>query len=334
MRQPGVDVVIPNYNYGRYLGICVRSVLSQDIENLRVLIIDNASTDDSADVARALAAEDARVELLLRPVNKGQHASFNDGIDWASGDYFVLLCSDDFIVPGALRRALAIMETDPTIAFSYGRDVAVNGDAPIPPIPPQPDDVPCHVETGTAFIERFCRLGVFQLPGSAMVVRTAAQKAAGHYVEALPHSDDYHMWLRLGLQGRIAELDCVQGGTRSHGQNRSQQLRDTHLLHIQHTADAGEYFFAREGRVLPDCDALHRMARRGIAERAYWSAISHLLRGDPAWRQLLKFAVSQRTQTAFIPPVNYLLHRPDTKRRLRSYVDTMLARPLAATGRQ
>lgn len=316
MAEAGVDIVIPNYNYGRYLGACVESVLAQDVENLRVLIIDNASTDDSAAVARRLAAADPRVELLLRPVNKGPHASFNEGIDWARADYFVLLCSDDFLVPGALRRALAVMERDRSIAVTYGRDVAVEGDGPVPPVPEQGVDVPYRVEAGTDFIERFCRLGVFQLPGSSMVVRTSAQKAAGHYPEALPHSDDYHVWLCLALQGRMAELDCIQSGTRSHGQNRSQDLRDTHLLHIMHTADAGEYFFTHEGRVLPRCEELRRLAQRGIAERAYWSAVSHLLRGDAKGWRLLRYAFSRRLQTALLPPLPYLLRRPDTWRRL------------------
>lgn len=53
-----VDVIIPNYEYGRFLRDCVTSVLRQNIEALRVLIIDNASTDDSVEVARALARED------------------------------------------------------------------------------------------------------------------------------------------------------------------------------------------------------------------------------------------------------------------------------------
>lgn len=311
----GVDVVIPNYNYGRYLRACAHSVLSQDVEGLRLLIVDNASSDDSAEVARTLAAEDGRVELLLRRENRGPHASFNDGIDWAQGDYFLLLFADDFLMRGALRRAVGVMQRDPSVAFTYGRDVAVRGDEPIPSIA-EIADAPCRVEDGIAFIERFCRLGVFQLPGPSIVVRTSAQKAAGHYLEALPHSDDYHMWLRLALQGRVAELDCVQAGIRTHDSNRSQDLWARQLLHIRHTAEAGEYFFSHEARVLPHCERLHRRARRGIAERAYWSAVSHLLRGAPGAGELFRFAVSMRPQLALLPPVGYLLDRPDTRRRL------------------
>ncbi len=64
--QPTVDVMIPNYNYGHYLLECADSVLSQTGINVRLLIIDNASKDNSAAIARDLAAHDKRVELLLR----------------------------------------------------------------------------------------------------------------------------------------------------------------------------------------------------------------------------------------------------------------------------
>jgi glycosyltransferase involved in cell wall biosynthesis len=314
----GVDVVIPNYNYGRYLQACADSVLAQDVDELRLLIVDNGSSDDSASIAMRIAARDPRVELLLRPANLGPHASFNAGIDWAGSDYFALLFADDFLVPGALRRAIGIMERDPTIAFTYGRDVAVSGDAPIPAVPPQPDPPLYQVEEGVAFIERFCRLGVFQLPGPSIVARTDAQKRAGHYETVLPHSDDYHMWLKLALFGRVAELDCIQAGIRSHGENRSRELRARQLLHIRHTADAAEYFFAHEGRALAGCDRLRRLAHRGIAERAYWSAVSHGLRGAPGVLELFRMAIALRSRTAILPPLGYLLRRPDTVRRIRS----------------
>lgn len=316
----GIDVVIPSYNYARYLGPCVRSVLSQDVDHLRVLIVDNASSDDSVAVARAIAAEDRRVELLLRPENLGPHASFNAGIDWARSDYFLLLFADDFLVPGALRRALAVMEKDPSLALCYGRDVPVRGDGPIPEIAAQPDEPPVTVMTGRAFIERFCRLGVFQIPGPSIVVRTSVQKRVGHYRASLPHSDDYEVWLRLAMHGSIAALDCIQAGIRGHDANRSSDLWAHQTQHIRHTADAAESFFYHEGRWLEGAEKLHRRARRGIAHRAYWAAVSHALRGDgEAWR-LLMFAFRLAPTTAVLPPVGYLLHRPDTLARLLTLV--------------
>lgn len=311
-----VDVAIPNYNYGRYLRACVESVLSQEAVTVRVLIIDNASTDESVEIARSLAA-DPRVELVLRTENLGTHASFNRGIDWAEADYFLLMFSDDFLVPGALKRATTIMQADPSIAFTYGRDVPVSGNAPIPDIPPQPAPVPFRLHEGRDFIERFCRTGLFQIPGSSIVVRTSVQKCVGHYRPALPHSDDYEVWLRLAMHGKVAELECIQAGIRWHDNNRSTELKAHQAQHILHTAAAAESFFDHEGDHLSDSRRLRRIARRGIADRAYWSAVSHLLRFDPESVDLFKLAFRLSPISLLLPPCRYLLNRPDRFRRIR-----------------
>lgn len=78
--QPTIDVVIPNYNYGHYLLECADSVLSQSGINIRLLIIDNASEDNSASVARDLAAHDKRVELLLRSKMRGRMPPSTQGL--------------------------------------------------------------------------------------------------------------------------------------------------------------------------------------------------------------------------------------------------------------
>ncbi len=311
-----IDVAVPNYNYGRYLRTCVESILKQEGVSVRVLIIDNASTDDSLEVARSLAAEDCRVQLVLHQRNLGTHASFNRGIDWAEADYFLLLFSDDFLVAGALGRALEVMEKNPSVAFCYGRDVAVRGNDPVPDAGPQPDPVPFRLHSGGAFIERFCRQGVFQIPGSSVIVRTRMQKTAGYYRSTLPHSDDYELWLRLAMLGEIAELDCIQVGLRAHDANRSREFAAHQREHIRHTAAAAESFFANEGRWLEGSDDMRRLASRSLASRAYWSGMSHLARGDLQAFGLLKQAVVMSPLAAVLPPIDYLLNRPDALRRV------------------
>jgi len=116
-----VDVAVPCYQYGRYLRDAVTSVLNQDVPNLRVVIIDNASSDNSLEVARELMAQDSRVELIAHSTNLGQHASFNEAIDWAKSKYFALLCADDLLVPGSLSRAISVMEKHPDVHLTYGK---------------------------------------------------------------------------------------------------------------------------------------------------------------------------------------------------------------------
>ncbi len=322
-----VDVVVPNYNYGRYLRACVESVLDQEGVAVRVLIIDNASSDDSPHIARLLAV-DPRVELVLRSENLGTHASFNQGIDWAEADYFLLMFSDDFLAPGALKRATDAMEADRTIVFTYGRDIPVNGNAPIPRIPRQPDPPPLRLHQSRDFITRFCRLGVFQIPGPSIVVRTSVQKLVGHYREALPHSDDYEVWLRLAMHGTIGELDCIQAGIRSHDANRSTELWAHQIQHILHTAAAAESFFDHEGGQIQGSRALRRLARRGIANRAYWSGVSHLLRRNREAIDLFKLAFRLSPLSAVIPPMRYLADRPDTFRRVRMLMERQVIMPM------
>lgn len=110
-RQPerqvaSIDIVVPCYQYARFLRDCVTSVLTQDIQNLRVLVIDDASNDNSAEIAAQLASEDPRVEVSIHRSNRGHIATYNEGIDWASSDYFLLLSADDLLAPGSSARDL------------------------------------------------------------------------------------------------------------------------------------------------------------------------------------------------------------------------------------
>ncbi len=90
---PSVSVIVPCFNYGHFLEGCVQSVLAQAGVDVRVLVIDDLSTDDSAEVARRLAAREDRVELREHRENLGLIATANEGLEWAQGEYVVLLLS-------------------------------------------------------------------------------------------------------------------------------------------------------------------------------------------------------------------------------------------------
>ena len=95
-----VSVIIPCYNYASFLPACLESVLSQGVD-VAVLIIDDCSTDDTPTVGAALAA-DPRVTFRRHEQNIRHIATYNEGLDWANGDFTVLLSADDLLTPGAL----------------------------------------------------------------------------------------------------------------------------------------------------------------------------------------------------------------------------------------
>ncbi len=323
----GVDVAIPCYQYGRYLRGCVTSVLSQGIEDVRVLVIDNASSDDSVEIAQQLATEDRRVEVVAHRRNLGPHASFNEGIEWASSRYFMVLCADDLLAPGALGRAVSVMDRTPGVGFAYGRALWLRPHEPMPDLASDTHGAPWRIVAGGDLLERFCRTAYDHVIGP-VVVRTVAQKLAGYYRPELPHTDDFEMWMRLACLGPAAETTACQGILRLHESNRPglarqvaardlpQHERQQRLAHW-HDEAAFESFFEHEGGRLPDSARLHRLARRSLAARAYWAAVGRLCRGQTGTsRDLWQFAINRRPLTAILPPLGYLLRRDDAVSRI------------------
>ncbi|MFJ5486999.1 glycosyltransferase family 2 protein, partial [Hansschlegelia beijingensis] len=216
-----VDIVIPCYRYGRFLEGCVRSILSQSMDDVRVLIIDDASPDDSADVARALAASDPRVEALIHEKNRGHIATYNEGIDWAESPFFLSLSADDYLAPFALERAATIMGDEPQVVMTFGACVNYFEGEPPPDFAGATPDGNWRVWSGRDFIELHCARVRNLVPTPTAIVRTATQKAIGGYLPALPHAGDLEMWLRFAAYGAIAETQSPQAVYRIHGSNMS-----------------------------------------------------------------------------------------------------------------
>src|SRR6478735_3073425 len=109
----GVDVIVPCYRYAHFLRECVESVLTNSSSKVkvRVLIIDDASPDNTAEVAEALVQKDSRITFVRHAVNRGHIATYNEGIEWIAAKYMLLLSADDYLLPGALARSIALMDT-------------------------------------------------------------------------------------------------------------------------------------------------------------------------------------------------------------------------------
>ena len=89
-----VDVFVPCYRYGHFLTQCVESVLDQAGPTVRVLIIDDASPDNTPEIAAELVRKDLRVTYVRHATNKGHIVTYNEGIEWTSASYQLLLSAD------------------------------------------------------------------------------------------------------------------------------------------------------------------------------------------------------------------------------------------------
>jgi len=281
--MPTVDVAVPCYNYARFLRDAVESILTQSHRDLRVLIIDNGSTDGSHDVARRLAAEDDRVGLRSFARNAGRHAAYKAGVDWASGDYFFLLDADDLLTPGSLERGVAIMEQNAEIAFAYSAELLIGLDADdgncSSPAPEQPA---WRVISGETFIRQRCRDPRNTIGAPTVLRRTSAQTQAGPYRASLHHTDDLEMWLRLAMLGSVAEANLPQGIRRLHEAQASEPYRQVPVRDFVERVAAFESFFAHEGAAMPDARELLARARKTIGRDAFWCGRWRHREGDAA----------------------------------------------------
>lgn len=277
-----VDVIVPCYNYGRFLPDCIESILAQHDVRVRALIIDDASTDDSAAIARGLAARDDRVTLIEHQTNRGHIDTYNEGLDWAAADYLLLLSADDMLAPGALRRAVSVMEAHQDVGMVYGQALKFVGDDKPAAAPPVPDARPATIVAGGSFIEALCGKPTNPVETATAVVRTIVQKRVGGYRRQLPHAGDLEMWLRFAALGRVAFVDDVQAFTRIHGRNmRNLYAVDLMVGDYRQRSKAFEMFFAACTHLVPNARRLRRAVRRRLAEEILWAAAHAFEKGEP-----------------------------------------------------
>lgn len=286
-----VDVIVPCYRYGRFLRDCVGSVLDQSLADVRILIIDDASPDNTPEVAAALAAEDRRVEVRRHAVNRGHIATYNEGIEWVAADYMLLLSADDFLLPGALERAVTFLDDHPEVGFVYGRWIDYGTGETIT-IPPAVAGEPAwRIFDGIEFIR--CLIPENHVATPTAVVRTRLQKALGGYREHLPHAGDLEMWLRFAIHARVGALAAWQAAYRRHSQNMSIDYYRTILPDIEQRRMAFTGVFATFSGQLPDRLALEAWTNRALADETLRLAHAAFNRKDlDTCRRCLGYAVN------------------------------------------
>lgn len=116
MKDPvTISVLIPVYNREKYISDSVKSILQQTRQDFELIVIDDGSTDKTADVVEAY--NDPRIRLVRHEKNKGISGARNTGLDHVRGQFIAWLDSDDFALPNRLTEQVSYLETNPEIAM-------------------------------------------------------------------------------------------------------------------------------------------------------------------------------------------------------------------------
>lgn len=272
-----VSVIVPCYNYGHFLEECVGSVLTQQGVDVELLIIDDRSTDDSAETAHRLAERDDRIELRRHSRNAGLIATANEGIEWAQGEFVVLLSADDLLVPGSLRRAVTVMREHPNVGLVYGRSELAREGRPLPV--PSGSWRATKIWSGSEWIRWRCSTGLNCIFSPEAVVRTSIQRVVGFYDPICHHTSDLNMWLRVAAVSDVAHIrGAPQAIYRHHADSMvHRDMRPT--IDMRERRAAFDAFFAISASQLDGAERLRELAARRLARTALWQASRELERG-------------------------------------------------------
>lgn len=276
-----VSVVIPCYNYERYVAAAIASVLDQTGVDVEVIVVDDCSPDASAAVVQTVADRDDRVRLVRHDENRGAVETFNTGLAEVRGDYVVRLDADDLLTPGSLERSVAVAEAHPSVGLVYGHPLHFEGDGTTLPAP-RLTARRWTVWPGREWLRARCATGINVITSPEVLMRRAVVDVVGGQ-RPLAHTHDMEMWLRLAAVSDVAYIEGAdQAWHREHAGSLSQTL-DAGMGDIVDRRDAFHTLFDWSGPHLPETAALRALADRALADEAIGRIVHMYDRGkvDP-----------------------------------------------------
>ena len=197
-----VSIVIPTFNYGRFIGETLDSVLAQSLPTWECLVIDDGSTDDTASIVSAYTRREPRISYTFQE-NAGLSAARNSGLRLGKGQYFQFLDADDFIEPRKLEWQTSYLEAHPHVGIVYGPARYFPSDKPAQHryARTDPDDpwMPEVSGSGSDVLPVLLKTNI--MPVNSPLVRREVIRRVGYFNEGLRALEDWDYWTRCALFG-------------------------------------------------------------------------------------------------------------------------------------
>jgi glycosyltransferase involved in cell wall biosynthesis len=275
-----VTVMIPSYNYARFLTECIESAVSQ--ERVDVAVVDNGSTDESPEIAERLAEQHANVRFIRYEDNRGIITSFNRCREEIRGEYAVLLCADDCLTPGSIARSTAFMDRNPNVGLVYGLSEFIGQSANGLAVTSNGVVRPPIVYEGDRWVERLCRTGLQPILTPEALMRSSVLEKVGPHEERCPYTSDVNLWLRMAAVSDVAFLPgATQALFRLHDANHGLAYPHSSAAELTQRWQAFAAFFETLGDD-PRRAGWERLARRRVGREARYSATRAFVRDGDA----------------------------------------------------
>lgn len=212
LQEPGVSIVVNNFNYGRFVGEAIQSACQQTYQNVEVIVVDDGSTDDSKAVIDSF---DSCIKPIFKE-NGGQASAFNVGFEASTGDIILFLDADDTLLPHAVERIVSVWQ--PSIAKIHFLLDAIDGSgSPLGHTYPSRGEYLGRGDVVATLLERGV-YGVAPTSGNAL-----SRKALANIVpipdDKYRISADGYIATSIVFYGQVLAIEESLGQYRVHGSN-------------------------------------------------------------------------------------------------------------------
>ena len=288
MATARVSVIIPAFNYGRFIARTIQSLQAQTLTDWECLVVDDGSSDDTGEVVGAITANDPRINYLRQP-NAGLGAARNAGIRATNGEFVQFLDADDLIGPRKLERQAEILRSHPEVDLVYGDARYFREDTPDSPRVEWDRRFSTVSGAGEPLLSALLVDNIMVVQAS--LTRRPLLERVGGFDPRLPRLEDWDYWIRCALTGAVFLYDSQAGpDCRSYVRvHRASMSSDSEAM--LRTA------VALRGRIHPNLPLRLRRAntrriRQSEAELALRDALGHQPREGAV--KLLKLGASER----------------------------------------
>ncbi|MBF0626191.1 MAG: glycosyltransferase family 2 protein [Magnetococcales bacterium] len=223
---PVVSVLTTAFNRANHVGAAIESVLASSFANLELIVVDDASADDTFDIARFHAAADDRVRVFKNDRNLGDYVNRNRAAALARGRYLKYLDSDDHLYPYALEYLVALMDAHPSAGYALSQKELL--DRPHPLV----------LSPRAAYLINFFHANLFGRAPNSAFIRTEAFRQVGGF-SGKRHVGDHELWLTLSRHYPLLTTPPALAWDRTHaGQEKSLNREMKQAMHLAIQRDA------------------------------------------------------------------------------------------------
>lgn len=203
--EPLVSVTVCTYNTGELLHKTIESVLSQTYTNIELIIVDDASTDNTPEIIKSY--DDPRIKAFYHNANQHVCITANEAFSHCTGKYIALIGHDDLWDPTKIEKQVEYLEANPEMVacFTGAHTINENGDI---------TDQQCEEMVGGFYVDLSAEDWILTLISTgnrfcapSALIRKGALEAVGYYRLGLVQTQDYELWIRLLTQGNFHTLE-------------------------------------------------------------------------------------------------------------------------------